>query len=100
MTAQLINNPFSFSPGDPSATVLFTNRMRITQIEFAGYDTATDSVEVQNSLGQIVWTSTGNADLSTVRSGCIGWIYGLLVPANTSKAVVNIPSGQLLVYFG
>lgn len=99
MTAQLINNPWTFNPGDPSAAIVALMRMKIVQVEYVGYTSASDTVEIQNQLGQIVWAGDGKTDLDTVRSGRIGWINGLLVPVLTSQGLTNIPSGQLLIYF-
>lgn len=99
MAAQLINNPLIFNPADTSASIVFTNRMKIIQVEFAGYVDAANSCEIQNQLGQTVWYGDGKTDLDTVRSGRIGWINGLIVPANTTAGNVNIQSGRVFIYF-
>ena len=99
MAAQLIDNPLIFNPADGSATIVFKNRMKIHQIEYAGYLSANDSCEVQNQNGQTVWYGDGKVDLDTVRSGKIGWINGLVFPVNTSLGNQNTPTGRVFIYF-
>ena len=86
----------------PSATALFTSHTRISFIEYVGYSDASHSVEVQDSLGNIVALLKGNVDLSGVKYGeDIGWVRGILVPVNQSAifgAGVNLQSGILRVY--
>lgn len=100
MAAQLINNPFIFATADVSASVVFPGRLKIVQIEYVGYQGATDTCEVQDALGNTVWYSVGSPGWETKRSGYIGWIKGLVVPANTTLPIAtNIPTGRVLIYF-
>lgn len=99
MAAQLINNPWSFVAADSSATPASINRFCVVQVEYVGYASATDAAEVQDQLGNTIAFLQGKADLSTVRTGRIGWVNGILVPANTFLSVQNAPTGKVLIYF-
>lgn len=99
MAAQLINNPWSFVAADAGSTVVSLNRFKIAHVEFVGYQGATDTCELQDQLGNTIWYTQGAADLSSVRSEYIGWVNGIVVPANTFLGNPNIVSGKLLIYF-
>ena len=97
--AQLINNPLSFTVADVSAAAVFSGRMKLAQAEFLAYTSTSDTVEIQNASGQVIFSASGSADLDVVRSGKIGWVSGLIVPVTTSAGAPNIPSGKLIIYF-
>lgn len=99
MAAQLINNPWAFVAADVSATPFSLNRFKIAHVEFVGYTNATDTAELQDQLGNTIWYAEGDADLKSMRSDYIGWVNGIVVPANTFLGNANISSGKLLIYF-
>ncbi len=51
----------------------------IENIEYNGYTTATNPVVFVDKNNNIVWQCTGATDLSTIRSGKIGWSDGLFM---------------------
>jgi len=97
MANQLAANPWLIDT--PSATPLFLGTMHNTQIEYIDYTADTDIVEIQDRDGRVVAVLNGAVDLRTVRTGRIGWIYGLKVPITDSLARANMPHGRILVYF-
>jgi hypothetical protein len=98
MANVLTDNPLIIDT--TSGTVLFSGgRAKVTQIEFEGYLNETDACEVQNTNGKTIWYGPGRADLDTVRSGRIGWVYGLLIPVNMTNGNKNLNTGRILIYF-
>ena len=97
MANQLAANPWLIDT--KSDTPVYLGTMHNCQIEYVNYATDTDTAEIQDRDGRVVAVLNGASDLRTVRTGRIGWIYGLRVPLNTSLAVANMPTGRLIVYF-
>lgn len=88
MANQIGPNPWMLDTA--SATPVFTGYMDVVQFEFSGYALDTDSFEIKDANGKSVWKGNGEADLSPVRSGKIGWIKGL--------ALTTLSSGVMYVY--
>jgi len=103
MANQLSTNPWSIDT--PSATPLYLGNMPHVQIEWIDYSSATtsDVVEVQNRYGRTIAFLTADSDFTTVRTGRMGWVYGVLVPLTTTNSagtsVPNLAHGRLLIYF-
>lgn len=101
MANQLASNPWIVDT--PSATPLYLGNMPHVQIEYVDYSAATDIVEVQNRLGRTIAMLTAASDFRTVRTGRMGWVYGVLVPLttlnNAGTSVTNLAHGRLLIYF-
>lgn len=90
MANSITTNPWILDT--TGATVLWPSRVKINNIEFAGYAVDTDNCLVQDKHGRTVWIGNGSSDLQTVRSGKIGWVDGLIL--NT------LTSGKVYVYIG
>ena len=97
MANQLSSNPWIID--STSATPYFLGTMQHAQIEYIDYTSAQHHVEVQDRLGRIIARLKGDADLHTVRTGRMGWIYGLMVPPTDSDGATNLQSGRIVVYF-
>lgn len=99
MTNQLSEIPWTIDT--TSNTAVYTSHMFVRDMEFAGYASASDFVEVQDRNGNVVALLTGKEDLSPVKTYNVGWIIGLLVPVNGSVGVAagnpNLVSGVLIV---
>lgn len=89
MANSLTSNPWVIDT--PGAAVLFTTNVLVSHIEFALYSTQGDQVLVKDRFGKVIWAASGAADLQEVRSGNIGWIYGL--------AVSTLDSGMVRIYY-
>lgn len=74
-----------------TASVLLPTNMRVDHFEFVGYGAQTDTCQVQNGQGVVIWQGHGTSDLQEVRSGAVGWIFGGI-------RLSQISSGQVRVY--
>ena len=83
----------------PTPDVLYQGTMHNTQIEYVDYVNPQHHVEVQDRDGRLLARLKGDADLHTVRTGRIGWVYGLRVPIVDSDGVDNMQSGKVILYF-
>lgn len=97
MANQLASNPWIVDT--PSASVLYQGNMQHAQVEYIDYQDSSHVVEVQDRNGRVVARLKGSTDLQTVRTGRMGWVYGLKVPVTDSDGNANMPSGRLLIYF-
>jgi len=93
---QLAANPWLIDT--TSTTPLYQGTMHNVQVEYVDYTAETNTVEVQDRDGRVVAVLNGASDLRTVRTGRIGWIYGLKVPPTDSLARANMATGRLIVY--
>jgi hypothetical protein len=84
MANQLASNPWSIDT--PSASPLYLGNMPHVQIELVNYNVATIIAEVQNRYGRTIAFLTADSDFTTVRTGRMGWVYGVLVPLTTVNA--------------
>lgn len=100
MVNQLASNPWIIAV--PSDSVLHDGAMPHVQIEYVDYDNTKaipDHVEIQDRMGNTVAYLKGKGNGETVRTGRIGWVYGLKVPVTDSDGQPNMPSGRLILYY-
>jgi hypothetical protein len=65
--------------------------IKVKHFEYAGYTTpATDTVVLADKFGNVVWRAHAASDSEEVRSGNVGWIFGL--------QEITHSSGYVLVY--
>ncbi len=83
----------------PTPLVLYPGTMHNAQIEYVDYTDANHIAEIQDRDGRLLARLKGSADLTTVRTGKIGWVYGLKVPVQDSHGVNNLLSGKIIIYF-
>lgn len=83
-----------------SGSAVWNHNIKVKQIEFLDYIADTDTCVITDKNGKLVWKGNGAADLSTVRSGTIGWVNGLIVSKidNATGNGVNAPGSKVLVY--
>ncbi len=74
----------------PSATVLYTEWMKISNIVWAGYTADTHTFVIQNANGDRLAQGAGASDLSPIEITVVGWVHGLIVP--------TLASGVLYIY--
>ena len=72
-----------------SAVILFSPDVKIRHMEWSGYG-AGNTCSVQDRFTKVIWNPTPATDLSEVRSGGVGWVYGI--------GTVTITGGQLRIY--
>lgn len=89
MANQLGSNPWVIDT--PGASVLYKSDVKNAHFEWANYTSQADQVQVTDRFGKIIWSATGQDDLSLVESFTCEWVYGIAVPTLTS--------GVLRVYF-
>lgn len=89
MPNSLTTNPWVLDT--PSATILYSHEIASAHFEWSNYAGQADQVEVQDSFGKIVWSTTGRADGSLVQSFTPEWIHGL--------ALTKLTSGVCRMYF-
>jgi hypothetical protein len=75
--------------------VLGLNNVNVEHFEFVGYTVTSDTCQVKNGLGKVIWDAHGASDLEEVRSGKVGWTHGglylsALTPGSTGKVKVYI----------
>lgn len=83
-----------------SASPVWKSNIKIKQIEFLDYSVETDKCVITDQNGKLVWIGNGEVDLSTQRSGTIGWVNGLIV-SRIDNATGNGPAAagtKVLVY--
>jgi hypothetical protein len=95
----MASNPWVIDTPVPVGVVLWEPDLPKVQVEYVGYTSASDSVEVLSRYGKLVARLSGASDLRTVRTGRIGWVQGFTVPVTNSSGAANMASGKLIVYF-
>jgi hypothetical protein len=85
----IVSNPWILDT--VTAAVLLPMNMKVHHFEFVGYATNTDTCQVQDGHGNVVWQGNAAADLEEVRSGNVGWIHNGL-------RLSQISSGQVRVF--
>lgn len=100
-TNQLASNPWIIT--STSDTPMFQGNMPHVQIEYVDYDNSAHVAEVQDRNGRTIAYLKGDTDFKTVRTGRMGWMYGVMVPSMTTDSqgnpVTNLASGRLIIYF-
>jgi hypothetical protein len=70
--------------------VLGKSNINVEHFELVGYAADTDTCQIKNGAGKIIWEANGAADLSEVRSGKIGWIQGGLFLSQVTAGKVRV----------
>lgn len=93
--ATLSGNPLSVSAADVAAAplVLWLGNIHVLNIEFQGFTADTDTCDILDTAGRVVWHGDGANDKQTVRSGHIGTVIGLKV------ATAGIVAGFVRIYY-
>lgn len=94
---QLSTNPWIIDV--VSDAIIFDGAMPHTQMEYIEYTDSSHSVEVQDRYNRPIAYLKGTPDLRTVRTGRMGWVYGVKVPPVNSFGQPNLQSGRLILYF-
>jgi len=98
---QVASNPWIIV--QTNDTPIFQGNMPHAQIEFVDYTNSAHVLEVQDRLGRTIAYLKGDTDMKTVRTGRMGWIYGVIVPTMTTdpfgNAIPNMASGRAIIYF-
>ena len=99
MANQLTTNPLRIDT--TSATALFTGRLNIRKIQYAGWASTTDSVTVEDQNGNVITVLSANANVSLVETDLpqILQTNGLLVPLLNAAGSTNLQSGVLSIYY-
>jgi hypothetical protein len=84
----LTSNPWVVDTA--SATVIFKHNIKVRHMEYSLYGAQPNQCIVKDQTGKVVWSATGAADLSEVRSGNIGWINGLAVPTLDGGGILRL----------
>jgi hypothetical protein len=88
-------NPLVVDAADVAAGPLtvWKGALHVYQVEFQQYTADTDVCVLTRLNGKPFWSGNGASDLSTVRSGNVGWsVDGLVVPQN------GITNGSMRIY--
>lgn len=89
MANSLSTNPWVIDT--PGATILTSNDIKVAHFEFAGYAAQGNIATVQDRYGKVIWTSSGEADLTEVRSGTIAsWLHGLAVTQLDGGGILRV----------
>lgn len=72
----------------PGPDLIWTGNIKIVDIEFTQYAADGDNFVILDNNGRVVWEGNGNADLSPVRSGRVGWADGLRVTVLTDGVLL------------
>lgn len=84
MANVLTGNPWTLDT--VSATPFWTGLVEILYIEMIDYTVDTDTVQLKDGFGRVVWEGNGAADLEPVRSGHVGTVHGLALTASNNAA--------------
>ena len=74
----------------PSATILYKEWMKISNIVWSGYTADTHAFVIQNANGDRLAQGNGASDLSPIEITVVGWVHGLIVP--------TLDTGVLYIY--
>lgn len=88
MANKLSINPWIIDTA--GASILYVTDIEVRHFEFTGYGAQGSQCIVQDRFGNNVWVGLGAADLEEVRSGPVGWIYGLAVPTLENGGVLRV----------
>ena len=94
---KLTASPFRIDT--PQASPLYTSQLEIQHIDFAGYVSSAQGVEVQDKFGNTICFLRGLVSTETIRSAHIGIVQGLMVPVTDSFGNPNLQGGMILVYY-
>jgi hypothetical protein len=89
MANQLATNPWVLDT--PAATVLYQSDVKNAHFEWSDYTSQADQVQVKDRFGKVIWSATGQDDLSLVESFTCEWVHGI--------ALTTLSAGVLRVYF-
>lgn len=63
---------------------VWSSEVKVLHFEFYGYAVDTDVAVITDRNDRVVWTATGNADLSPIISQDIGWCDGMKLATLTA----------------
>ena len=67
------------------------SNINVDHFEFVGYGADTDTCQIKDGNGNIIWEGNGASDLEEVRSGRVGWVQkGLFLSQRTGTGVVRV----------
>lgn len=84
MANVLSGNPWTLDT--VSAIPFWTGQIDVLYIEMIDYTLDTDTVQLKDGFGRVVWEGNGAADLEPVRSGHVGWVHGMAFTASSNAA--------------
>lgn len=89
------------TPQGTAATpfILYQGNIQHAQIEYVDYTSPGDFCEVWDRYNNLIARLVGKPDLSTVRTGRMGWSYGMQVPTQDQYGKQNLRSGKILFYY-
>jgi hypothetical protein len=98
---QVASNPWIIV--ETNDNPIFQGNMPHVQIEYVDYVNSAHVAEIQDRYGRTIAYLKGDTDMKTVRTGRMGWMYGVTVPTFTTDAfgnpIQNMASGRLIIYF-
>lgn len=94
MAHVLTGNVWTLDGSVVSATPVWTGQVWVSEFEMIDYTLDTDTVQVKDGFGRIVWEGNGASDLRPVKSGRIGTCHGLALTAS-SNALTKVRLGVL-----
>jgi|SRR5215471_5795002 len=97
MSNRMTTSPFKIDT--PSASPLYAAQMQVERIDFAGYVSSAQGVEIQDKFGNPICFLRGLVSTETISSGRLGIVQGLMVPMTDSFGNPNLQGGMILVYF-
>jgi hypothetical protein len=89
MANQLATNPWVLDT--PGAAILYSTDVKSAHFEWANYASQADVVQISDRFGKVIWSATGQDDLSLVESFTIEWVHGI--------ALTTLTAGVVRVYF-
>jgi len=84
---QIGTRQWTINAADLPTGVFYKPNIRVKEIEFSGYAADTDTFEILDRDGTLVWSGNGKADLSPVRSGDVGWVNGMEISDLTAGTI-------------
>lgn len=79
---------------DTTGTI-YSNWVKLEQVELVQYSADTDTAILKDKNGKVIAILNGAADFSTVRTGKIGWVNGVVLDTLTLAG-----PGSVLLYVG
>lgn len=92
MANDIAANPWSLDT--VGATIIWPSWIKVAHFEMIDYTVDTDTVQLQDRNGRVVWEGNGASDLRPIVSMRVGWINGLVFAASNNAAT------RVRVYLG
>lgn len=81
----LLDTPLAFGN---AGSVLWKGNVKVAHFEFSKYAAQGNKAIIKDQNGKVVWSVTGSADLSEIRSSKVGWVNGLCLDTLDSGVVI------------